>query len=47
MKNKKILAVILVLAVLAVLVSAAMKKTSLFFNGDHKDEVYYTVQSTV
>lgn len=46
MKNKKILVVILVLAVLAVLVSAAMKKTSLFFNGDNKHEVqkgYYSI----
>ena len=47
MKNKKILTVIIVLAVLAVLVSAAMKKTSLFFNGDHKDKVNISVHSTV
>ena len=47
MKNKKILVVILVLAVLAVLVSAAMKKTSLFFNGDNKDEVFNTYYNTV
>lgn len=47
MKNKKLLVVILVLAVLAVLVSAAMKKTSLFFNGDKHDEVYYVTQNVV
>jgi len=39
MKHKKILIIILVLALVAVLVSAAMKKTSLFFYGD-KTEIY-------
>ena len=34
MKNRKILTIIIVLSILALLVSAAMKKTSLFFNGD-------------
>ena len=49
MKHKKILIIILVLAVIAVLVSAAMKKTSLFFNGDKTElkieiESHYTLQ---
>ena len=32
MKNKKILLIIVVLAIVAVFVSAAMRKTNIFFN---------------
>ena len=38
MKNKKILTIIIILSILALLVSAAMKKTSLFFNGDESGD---------